>query len=79
MIDQMYYRLPRVAMVVPNGSGIYALDSGITVMHINDFAQHTARDGRVSFHPDGYSDPITRVMYGRGLDCWYILDESELV
>lgn len=77
-LAQQEYNLRRVAMVRPNSKGIYALQPDLVKMTLEKFAKYPAVDSLVSFEEDGYSNPQKRLMYGYGLDCWYILDNSEL-
>lgn len=80
-LAQQEYSLRRVAMVRPNSKGIYApsrLQPDLVKMTLEKFAKYLAVDSLVSFEEDGYSNPQKRLMYGYGLDCWYILDDSEL-
>lgn len=71
--------LQPLAMVTPTRKGIYA-PSRIgkkriitQVEFLIEFADNP-RPLKVSFEPDGKSNPQIVTAYGNGLDCWYIVE-----
>lgn len=61
-----------IAMVVPNSQGVHAV-SRLAKPEYKDISQMSPKDIKVSFQPDGTSNPITKTAYSNGLDCWWIL------
>ena len=66
-----------VAMVVPNGKGIYApswvRQSFPTASQNIDAVRNYSRTILVSFDEDGVSNPQPITAYGHGWSCWYIV------
>ncbi len=72
--------LQPIAMVIPTKQGIYAssrIEQKKTIPYrefLTNFADNP-RSILVSFATDGKSNPQLTTAYGKGLDCWYIIDE----
>lgn len=69
-------RFREVAMIKPTKACIYApsrINPEVIEKELTGDLYESARVIRVSFEPDGVSDPQPRVAYADGLDCWYIL------
>ena len=79
MPEERSFRLQPIAMVRPNGQGIYAPSRirSIKEMSESEFFERYFSNGQpraiqVSFEEDGLSNPQLVTAYGYGLDCWYI-------
>lgn len=73
--------LTPLAMVTPNGQGVYAPSrlrqpKEIEYKFIKRYADHPRRI-LVSFEPDGVSNPQVMTAYGFGLDCWYLAEAQD--
>ena len=64
--------LQQVAMVVPNGDGVYA-PTRKPVRFSGRLEDLNRASILVSFEPDGVSSPERVAAYGWGLKCWYIV------